>query len=294
MTRFLFALCCLVSSVQAQTLMVLGDSLSAGYQMPADQSWPALLNQKWQQQGGEHQLINASISGETTQGALARLPALLKEHKPDWVLIELGGNDGLRGFAPAITRDNLARMVALTTELQVKTVLTQIQLPRNYGARYLRQFEQIFPELAAANALPLMPFFMDDIALRPELMMNDGIHPTAAAQPLIRDRVASFIEPLLTQYCPQYPPIRTIGPCRPKTKIPPKRDLCFHDHQRSSIWRNRSCATPTSRSGWNLEMKRSHPTFLTMASLKLPLREVLSVMKRSDMRASLRISWVRR
>ncbi|WP_376884377.1 arylesterase [Aeromonas salmonicida] len=199
MTRFLFALCCLVSSVQAQTLMVLGDSLSAGYQMPAEQSWPALLNQKWQQQGGEHQLINASISGETTQGALARLPALLKEHQPDWVLIELGGNDGLRGFAPAITRDNLARMVALTKELQVKTVLTQIQLPRNYGARYLRQFEQIFPELAAANALPLMPFFMDDIALRPELMMNDGIHPAAAAQPLIRDRVASFIEPLLTQ-----------------------------------------------------------------------------------------------
>lgn len=179
--------------------MVLGDSLSAGYQMPADQSWPALLNQKWQQQGGEYQLINASISGETTQGALARLPALLKEHQPDWVLIELGGNDGLRGFAPAITRDNLARMVALTKELQVKTVLTQIQLPRNYGARYLRQFEQIFPELAAANALPLMPFFMDDIALRPELMMNDGIHPTAEAQPLIRDRVASFIEPLLTQ-----------------------------------------------------------------------------------------------
>ncbi|HGY5298024.1 TPA: arylesterase [Aeromonas salmonicida] len=199
MTRFLFALCCLVSSVQAQTLMVLGDSLSAGYQMPAEESWPALLNQKWQQQGGEHQLINASISGETTQGALARLPALLKEHQPDWVLIELGGNDGLRGFAPAITRDNLARMVALTKELQVKTVLTQIQLPRNYGARYLRQFEQIFPELAAANALPLMPFFMDDIALRPELMMNDGIHPAAAAQPLIRDRVASFIEPLLTQ-----------------------------------------------------------------------------------------------
>ncbi|MGL6469375.1 arylesterase [Aeromonas hydrophila] len=199
MTRFLFALCCLVSSVQAQTLLVLGDSLSAGYQMPAEQSWPALLNQKWQQQGGKHQLINASISGETTQGALARLPALLKEHQPDWVLIELGGNDGLRGFAPAITRDNLTRMVALTRAQQVKTVLTQIQLPRNYGARYLRQFEQIFPELASANQLPLMPFFMDDIALRPELMMNDGIHPTAAAQPQIRDRVASFIEPLLTQ-----------------------------------------------------------------------------------------------
>ncbi|MNC63603.1 Arylesterase precursor [compost metagenome] len=90
-------------------------------------------------------------------------------------------------------------MVALAKAQQVKTVLTQIQLPRNYGARYLRQFEQIFPELAQANGLPLMPFFLDDIALRPELLMNDGLHPTAEAQPQIRDRVASFIEPLLTQ-----------------------------------------------------------------------------------------------
>lgn len=199
MTRFLFAFCCLVSSVQAQTLLVLGDSLSAGYQMQAEQSWPALLEQKWRQQGGEHRLINASISGETTQGGLARLPALLEQHKPDWVLIELGANDGLRGFAPAITRDNLVQMVALAKAQQVKTVLTQIQLPRNYGARYLRQFEQIFPELAQANGLPLMPFFLDDIALRPELLMNDGLHPTAEAQPQIRDRVASFIEPLLIQ-----------------------------------------------------------------------------------------------
>ncbi|MBP8113579.1 MULTISPECIES: arylesterase [Aeromonas] len=202
MIRVLFVLSCLcgwISSAQAQTLLVLGDSLSAGYQMPAEQSWPALLNEKWQQQGGEHKLINASISGETTQGGLARLPALLEEHKPDWVLIELGGNDGLRGFAPAITRANLTKMVALAKASQTKTVLTQIQLPRNYGARYLQQFEQIFPELAQANGLPLMPFFLDDIVLRPELMMNDGIHPTAAAQPQIRDRVANFIEPLLTQ-----------------------------------------------------------------------------------------------
>ncbi|BEE16598.1 arylesterase [Aeromonas enteropelogenes] len=197
MARILFALCFLISSVQAQTLLVLGDSLSAGYQMQAQQSWPALLNQKWQNEGAVHSLINASISGETTQGGLARLPALLKEHQPDWLLIELGGNDGLRGFAPAITRKNLADMIALAKANQTRVVLTQIQLPRNYGARYLRQFEQIFPELAEANKLPLLPFFMDDIALRPELMMNDGIHPTPAAQPQIRDKVARFIEPLL-------------------------------------------------------------------------------------------------
>ncbi|MGL5815634.1 MAG: arylesterase [Aeromonas sp.] len=202
MARFLFALsclCCWAASVQAQTLLVLGDSLSAGYQMQTEQSWPALLNEKWQQQGGKHRLINASISGETTQGGLARLPTLLEEHKPDWVLIELGGNDGLRGFAPTITRANLTKMLALAKDSKAKVVLTQIQLPRNYGARYLQQFEQIFPDLAEANALPLMPFFLDDIALRPELMMNDGLHPTAEAQPQIRDRVANFIEPLLTQ-----------------------------------------------------------------------------------------------
>ncbi|WP_368175639.1 arylesterase [Aeromonas sp. R5-4] len=203
MVRILFALLVglgsLLSSAQAQTLLVLGDSLSAGYQMQVEQSWPALLNQQWQEEGGKHTLLNASISGETTQGALARLPALLKEHKPDWLLIELGGNDGLRGFAPTITRQNLASMIALAKEQQTRVVLTQIQLPRNYGARYLRQFEQIFPELAQANDLPLLPFFMDDIALRPELMMNDGIHPTPAAQPQIRDKVARFMEPLLSQ-----------------------------------------------------------------------------------------------
>ncbi|MFQ1649510.1 arylesterase [Aeromonas veronii] len=203
MVRILFVLFVglgsLLSSAQAQTLLVLGDSLSAGYQMQVEQSWPALLNQKWQEEGGKHTLLNASISGETTQGALARLPALLNEHKPDWLLIELGGNDGLRGFAPTITRQNLASMIALAKEQQTRVVLTQIQLPRNYGARYLRQFEQIFPELAQANDLPLLPFFMDDIALRPELMMNDGIHPTPAAQPQIRDKVARFMEPLLSQ-----------------------------------------------------------------------------------------------
>ncbi|MGL5498855.1 MAG: arylesterase [Aeromonas sobria] len=203
MVRILFALLVslgsLLSLVQAQTLLVLGDSLSAGYQMQVAQSWPALLNQKWKDEGGKHTLLNASISGETTQGALARLPALLKEHNPDWLLIELGGNDGLRGFAPTITRQNLASMIALAKEQQTRVVLTQIQLPRNYGARYLRQFEQIFPELAETNDLPLLPFFMDDIALRPELMMNDGIHPTPAAQPRIRDKVARFMEPLLSQ-----------------------------------------------------------------------------------------------
>ncbi|MGL5418703.1 MAG: arylesterase [Plesiomonas shigelloides] len=199
MARILFALCLWVSSVHAQTLLILGDSLSAGYQMQAEQSWPALLQQKWHSEGTGHSLINASVSGETTQGALNRLPALLTEHQPDWLLIELGGNDGLRGFTPALVRQNLTQMIELAKAQQTHVVLTQIQLPRNYGARYLRQFEQIFPELATQYSLPLLPFFIEDIALKPEMMMSDGIHPTAEAQPLIRDKVAAFIEPLLEQ-----------------------------------------------------------------------------------------------
>lgn len=197
MARILFALCLWVSSVHAQTLLILGDSLSAGYQMQAEQSWPALLQQKWNTEGANHTLINASVSGETTQGALNRLPALLTKHQPDWLLIELGGNDGLRGFTPALVRQNLTQMIELAKAQQTHVVLTQIQLPRNYGARYLRQFEQIFPELATQYSLPLLPFFIEDIALKPEMMMSDGIHPTIEAQPLIRDKVAAFIEPLL-------------------------------------------------------------------------------------------------
>lgn len=182
---------------QAQSLLVLGDSLSAGYQMPLEKSWPSLLAAKWQQ-SGEHQLINASISGETTQGALSRLPALLSEHQPQWVLIELGGNDGLRGFPPAVTERNLRAMITAANAANTKVILTQIRLPPNYGARYIKQFEQIYPMLATQYQLPLMPFFLDDIALRPELMMNDGIHPKVEAQPQISDTIGRFVEPLLT------------------------------------------------------------------------------------------------
>ncbi|WP_076575108.1 arylesterase [Aeromonas sp. RU39B] len=186
-----------IAMAQAQSLLVLGDSLSAGYQMPLEKSWPSLLAAKWQQ-SGEHQLINASISGETTQGALSRLPALLSEHQPQWVLIELGGNDGLRGFPPAVTERNLRAMITAANAANTKVILTQIRLPPNYGARYIKQFEQIYPMLATQYQLPLMPFFLDDIALRPELMMNDGIHPKAEAQPQISDTIGRFVEPLLT------------------------------------------------------------------------------------------------
>lgn len=200
MARVLLALLCYLGSIglaQAQSLLILGDSLSAGYQMPLEKSWPSLLQERWVREGESHRAINASISGETTQGALTRLPALLKEHQPDWVLIELGGNDGLRGFPPQVTERNLTALIGKATAAGARVILTQIKLPPNYGARYVRQFEQIYPSLAEQHRLPLMPFFLDDIALHPELMMNDGIHPKPEAQPHIRDTVARFVAPLL-------------------------------------------------------------------------------------------------
>lgn len=200
MVRVLLALLCYLGSIglaQAQSLLILGDSLSAGYQMPLEKSWPSLLQDRWVREGDPHRAINASISGETTQGALTRLPALLKEHQPDWVLIELGGNDGLRGFPPQVTERNLTALIDKATEAGARVILTQIRLPPNYGARYVRQFEQIYQSLAEQHRLPLMPFFLDDIALHPELMMNDGIHPKPEAQPRIRDTVARFVAPLL-------------------------------------------------------------------------------------------------
>ncbi len=175
-------------------MLILGDSLSAGYQMATEQSWPALLDQYWQQQSSDHSVINASISGETTDGGLRRLPRLLAKHKPDWILVELGANDGLRGFSPAQTRLHLQQIVRTAREAGSKPVLMQIRLPRNYGKRYLQLFESIYPELAAAESLPLLPFLLEEIALKPELMMADGLHPTAAAQAQIATSVRLQLE----------------------------------------------------------------------------------------------------
>ncbi len=181
----------------ASTLLVLGDSLSAGYRMSAEQSWPHLLEQQWQAQGLARRVVNASISGETSRGGLARLPALIETHQPDWVLIELGANDGLRGFLPGITRQSLDEMLTLIKAAGACPVLTQIRLPPNYGPRYIQLFERIYPELARQHEVPLMPFFLESIIGQPGLMLEDGLHPKPEAQPLIRDQVAEFLAPLL-------------------------------------------------------------------------------------------------
>ncbi|KHS84931.1 acyl-CoA thioesterase [Pectobacterium carotovorum subsp. carotovorum] len=188
---------CSVRAFAADTLLILGDSLSAGYQMPIANAWPTLLNTQWQTQKKGVAVVNASISGDTTAQALARLPALLKQHQPRWVLVELGGNDGLRGFPAANIEQDLAKIITLAKQANAQPLLMQVRLPTNYGRRYTESFSNIYPKLAEQFALPLLPFFMEQVYLKPEWMMEDGIHPTRDAQPFIADWMAKQLEPLV-------------------------------------------------------------------------------------------------
>ncbi|WP_305373410.1 multifunctional acyl-CoA thioesterase I/protease I/lysophospholipase L1 [Photobacterium leiognathi] len=187
------------STALSQTLLVLGDSLSAGYQMPAEKSWPALLPPLLAQQAQPTTVINASISGDTSGNGLARLPNLLKQHKPDFVLIELGANDGLRGFHPKILRNNLSQMITEIKKVRSQPLLMQIEVPPNYGKRYNELFRNTYPSLSKATNVPLLPFFLIDIIVKPELMMKDGLHPTVEAQPLIAQFMAKHLQPYLNK-----------------------------------------------------------------------------------------------
>ncbi|WP_116473844.1 arylesterase [Zobellella maritima] len=196
MLRALVVILALVSSVtHANTVLILGDSLSAGYRMSAAQAWPRLLADTWQREGRPINLVNASVSGDTTLGGLQRLPTLLVRHRPDWVIIALGGNDGLRGLPPASIQRNLNTLITLATDAGARVVLTQIKLPPNYGRRYLEQFESLYPRLARQHRLPLLPFFVEPLISQSGMMMDDGIHPTEQAQPLIARQVHEFLRP---------------------------------------------------------------------------------------------------
>ncbi len=178
----------------ADTLLVLGDSLSAGYRMSATAAWPALLNDKWQK---SPLIVNGSISGDTATQGLARLPALLKQHQPRWVLIELGGNDGLRGFPPQQVEQDLNQIITQVKAANAQPLLMQVMLPANYGKRYTDSFAAIYPKLAQQYAIPLVPFFMEQVYLKPEWMQDDGIHPNPAAQPFIAELMAKELAPLV-------------------------------------------------------------------------------------------------
>lgn len=181
----------------ADNLLIIGDSLSAVYRLPVESSWPSLLNKKWQSESGKPVIINASISGDTAAQGLARLPALLKQHHPRWVLIELGANDGLRGFAPPAISQTLSQIITLVKQADAQPLLMQIRLPPNYGRRYTGAFYAVYPALAKQNDIPLVPFFMEQVAVKPEWMQDDGLHPAQAAQSFIADWMADKLAPLV-------------------------------------------------------------------------------------------------
>jgi acyl-CoA thioesterase-1 len=164
-------------------LLILGDSLSAAYGLKQEQGWVSLLQDAWQNK--EIIIINAAISGETTDGALARLPRLLKQHSPTHIFVELGGNDGLQGHPVSKMRNNLEKIIQLSQASQVKVILQQMQIPTNYGKRYTQMFTGSYAQLAEQYSLAMLPFFLENIALDKSLMQRDSIHPTAEAQIII-------------------------------------------------------------------------------------------------------------
>lgn len=193
-------LLCGLSPTQASqnTVLILGDSLSAAYGVQTEQAWVALLRQRLTQQGlAQWQVVNASISGETTDGGLRRLPDLLTRHTPDVVIIELGGNDGLRGFPPPVIEENLDRLISLSLEAGARPLLIGIQIPPNYGPRYTALFADIYSNLADRHDIALVPFFLKGIYDQEDMMQGDGIHPTTEAQGMLLDNVWPQLETLL-------------------------------------------------------------------------------------------------
>ena len=201
---YLFLLLTIVTSLTyaqnptagATKILVMGDSLSAGYGIDIEQGWVNLLEQELTKNHAV-QIINASVSGETSTGGNTRLPALLAEHKPDIVILELGGNDGLRGQPLKLLEKNLQAMIDASRQVNAKVLLAGMQIPPNYGARYSNQFKALYPKLAEQNQLELIPFLLEGIGGNETLMQRDRIHPTAEAQPIIVNNVLPELRKLL-------------------------------------------------------------------------------------------------
>ncbi|KZZ48956.1 arylesterase [Thalassolituus sp. HI0120] len=186
----------------ARTILVLGDSISAGFGIPMQQGWVALLSKELQRNDAKTRVINASISGDTTQGGVSRLPGLLAKHQPNLVIIELGGNDGLRGTPIQVITHNLTTLIQLSREAGSDILLAGMQIPPNYGRRYTQSFREIFPTLAQQHNTLLLPFILQKVVKKQGLMQADGIHPTAEAQPLILQSVL----PEVTKWLENVPP----------------------------------------------------------------------------------------
>ena len=191
------ALMCMAQTATAGTILIVGDSISAAFGLDTRLGWVSLLEQRLKEQGYDDKVVNASISGDTSAGGLARLPALLAEHKPEVVIVELGGNDGLRGQLPAQLKQNLAGMIDASQQAGAKVLLLGMQLPPNYGARYTQSFAAVYAELGKEKKVTLVPFFLEGVGGKPELMQADRIHPAAGAQGLLLDNVWPALKPLL-------------------------------------------------------------------------------------------------
>ena len=181
----------------ADTLLIVGDSISAAFGLDSRQGWVALLEKRLAEQGYEHRVVNASISGDTSAGGAARLPALLAEHRPSLVIIELGGNDGLRGQPPEQLQQNLAAMIDGSRASGAEVLLLGMRLPPNYGVRYTTAFAQVFTRLAEEKRVALVPFFLEGVGGVSGMMQGDDLHPAADAQPILLENLWPTLQPLL-------------------------------------------------------------------------------------------------
>jgi acyl-CoA thioesterase-1 len=186
-----------VLAAPSPAVVVLGDSLSSAHGIAAESGWVDLLAERLSREGYAYRVVNASITGDTTRGGLARLPALLAREQPDIVIIELGGNDGLRGIDTQVTAANLEDMIRLSREAGARVLLLGVKLPANYGPAFGMAFHQVYLDAAETNRVALVPFFLDGVALDPSMMQADGIHPNARAQPILLNNVWAALEPLL-------------------------------------------------------------------------------------------------
>ena len=193
----LLFICPTAFGTDSPRVLILGDSLSAGYGLSAGQSWVNLLQARLDESGYPRKVVNASISGDTTRGGLARLPRALKIYQPAVVIIELGGNDGLRALPISEIRRNMDSMIRLAGESGAAVLIAGIRLPPNYGTDYTTRFHNTLKDSAEAGSATFVPFILEDVALEPGMMQGDGIHPTAAAQAQILDNIWPYLEPLV-------------------------------------------------------------------------------------------------
>jgi acyl-CoA thioesterase-1 len=194
----LVVLCWFTLSARAEpVLLILGDSLSAGYGLPQDKGWVSLLANRLRAEKLGYRVVNASLSGETTLGGVNRIGTALVQHRPDVVIVELGGNDGLRGLSLDATRTNLKAMVDAIRSAGARPLLLGLQLPPNYGTGYTRKFQGLYEEVALQQNVPLVPFMLAGFADKREYFQSDGIHPTAQAQPMILDNIWPVLRPML-------------------------------------------------------------------------------------------------